>query len=162
VRRKDKEVTSPAWIEDVLKRAEWLELGLAGADGWPYVVPLNFGYTDNTVIFHGAKLGKKADMLRENPKVCFQVVVDAEVVRNEENPAAFSMKYKSVTGFGIASVIEDTAEKRSALKTLMRHYDGPLEPMPDGVVEETLVAKIEISEITGKVSNYPGPEGQNV
>lgn len=158
MRRKDKEVTSMAWIEEVLGRAGWLELGLAGADGWPYVVPLNFGYEKGAIILHGARLGKKAELLAENPRVCFQVAVDMEVVRNEENPANFSMKYKSVTGFGVARVVDGIEEKREALKTIMRHYDGPLGPMPDAMVENTLVVRIEISQMSGKVSGYPRPE----
>lgn len=158
MRRKDKQVTSKAWIEDVLQKAEWLELGLAGSDGWPYVVPLNFAYKDGYLILHGAAAGKKADMLAENPKVCFQAAVDTEVIRNETDPAQFSMKYRSVTGFGIAKTVGDIAEKREYLRELMYHYDGPVEPMPDTMLQKTLVIKIEIIEMTGKVSGYPKPE----
>lgn len=158
MRRKDKEVTSRIWMEEVLQKAEWLELGLAGSDGWPYVVPLNFGYEDGYLVLHGAALGKKAAMLAENPRVCFQVAVDTEVIRNEDNPAEFSMKYRSVTGFGLAQFLESVNDKREALKTLMRHYQGPLEPMPDTALERTMVIKVEISDMTGKISGYPKAE----
>lgn len=157
MRRKDKEVTSKTWMEEVLKKAEWLELGLSGGDGWPYVVPLNFGYGDGFLVLHGSGLGKKAEMLAENPRVCFQAVVGAEVIRNE-NPANFSMRYQSVSGSGLAQILEGREEKREALKTLMRHYDGPLEPLPDAVVDKTMVVKVKIIEKTGKVSGYPAPE----
>lgn len=158
MRRKDKQVTDVIWIEEVLQKAEWLELGLAGIDGWPYVVPMNFGYSDGCLILHGAMEGKRVRMLSENPNVCFQVVTDTEVVRNESNPAAFSMKYRSVTGFGTAQIIGKIEEKREALKVLMHHYDGPVEPMPDKMLENTFVVKVEISCMTGKNSGYPKPD----
>lgn len=158
MRRKDKEVTDVNWIEEVLQKAEWLELGLAGIDGWPYVVPMNFGYSDGSLILHGAMGGKRIRMLSENPKVCFQVVTDTEVVRNESDPSEFSMKYRSVTGFGIVQIIGKIEEKREALKMLMHHYDGPVEPMPNKMLERTLVVKVEISHMTGKNSGYPKPD----
>lgn len=158
MRRKDKEVTSRLWMEDVMRKAEWIELGLAGSDGWPYVVPLNFTFEDSCLILHGAALGRKADLLAENPKVCFQAAVDTEVVRNEADPSAFSMKYRSVTGFGTARIVRDIAEKRAALQAIMKHYDGPLEPMPDSMLEKTLVVKVDVTEMTGKISGYDKPE----
>lgn len=158
MRRKDKQVTSKVWIEEVLRKAEWLELGLAGSDGWPYIVPMNFAHKDNYLILHGALAGKRAALLAENPQVCFQVTIDAEVIRNETDPSEFSMKYRSVSGRGIAKIIEDTEQKREALKSLMYHYDGPTEPMPDAKLKNTLVVKVEITEITGKISGYPKPE----
>ena len=54
--------------------------------------------------------------------------------------------------------LEDIAEKREGLKVLMRHFDGPVEPMPDAMVARTAVIKIEITEMTGKNSGYPRPE----
>lgn len=97
-------------------------------------------------------------MLHENSKVCFQAITGTEVIRNEENPSAFSMKYRSVTGFGIAKVLEEEEEKREAMKELMRRYNGPLEPIPDTMLEKTLVVKVEITEMTGKISGYQKPE----
>lgn len=158
LRRKDKEVTSRGWMEEVLKEAEWLELGLAGKDGCPYVLPMNYGYESGFLYVHGAREGKKVDMLRENPKVCFQIVLGAEIQRDENDPSEFNMKYRSVTGFGEAEILEDIEEKRKALHILMHHYNGPTEPMPDAMLNGTLVVKISISEMTGKVNGYPKPE----
>lgn len=158
MRRKDKQVTSPEWIGEVLRKAEWLELGLAGSDGWPYIVPMNFVHKNGCLIMHGALAGKRADLLAENPRVCFQVAVDTEVVRDEAVPSDFSMKYRSVSGRGTAEIIEDIEQKREALKDLMRRYDGPTEPMPDEMLKKTLVVRVEIMEITGKISGYPKPE----
>lgn len=158
MRRKDKEVTSKEWMEQVLQDGVWFELAMSGAGGWPYVLPMNYGWGDGFLVIHGANEGKKIDMLKANPKVCFNVTVDEEVVRCEEDPSEFSMKYRSVTGYGVAHFLEDIAEKRDALHVLMRHYDGPTEPMPDGMLLAASVIKIEITEMTGKVNYYPKPE----
>jgi nitroimidazol reductase NimA-like FMN-containing flavoprotein (pyridoxamine 5'-phosphate oxidase superfamily) len=37
-----------------------------------YIVPVTYIYTDNAVVFHSFE-GKKLDMMRHNPEVCFEV-----------------------------------------------------------------------------------------
>ena len=41
MRRIDREVVSREWMTEVLEKGEWMELALAGKDGFPYIVPLN-------------------------------------------------------------------------------------------------------------------------
>ena len=158
MRRNDREVASHEWMLEVLDRGEWLELALVGKDGWPYIVPLNYGFGNDFIIIHCAKEGKKIDLLKENNKVAFNVAVDAEIVRNEEDPSKFSMKYKSVSGRGIAEFIEGNKEKREALEIMMEHYRGPKGPITEGILGVTAVVKIRITEMTGKVNRYPKPE----
>ena len=158
MRRKDKEVTSREWMEEVLREAEWFELAMTDQGGWPYVLPMNFGYEDGYVYVHGAREGKKVDVLRSNPKVCFQAVVGTEIIRDENDPSEFSMKYCSVTGLGEAQILSDRDEKRKALHVIMHHYDGPTEPMPDAMIGATLVVKIKVREMTGKVNGYAKPQ----
>ncbi len=77
---------SHEWMMEVLDRGEWIELAMAGKDGWPYTVPLNYGFGDDFIIIHCAKEGKKIDLLKENNKVAFNVTVDEEIIRNDEDP----------------------------------------------------------------------------
>ena len=158
MRRNDREVASHEWMAEVLDRGEWMELAMAGKDGWPYIVPLNYGFCDDFIIIHCAGEGKKIDLMKENNKVAFNVAVDAEVVRNEEDPTKFTMKYKSVSGRGIAEFIEDAKEKREALEIMMGHYRGPKGPITEEKLGVTAVIKIRITEMTGKVNRYPNPE----
>mgnify|MGYP002684248701 FL=1 len=157
MRRKDKEVTSREWMMEVLEKGIWMELAMSGKDGWPYVVPLNYGFGKDFIIVHGAREGKKIDLLRENDKVAFNVAIDTEVIRDENDPSEFSMKYRSVSGLGTAKFIEDAEEKREALKIIMEHYHGPKEPITEGMLKATAVIKISITEITGKINFYPKP-----
>ncbi len=142
---------------EVLEKGIWMELAMSGKDGWPYVVPLNYGFGKDFIIVHGAREGKKIDLLRENNKVAFNVAIDTEVIRDENDPSEFSMKYRSVSGLGTAKFIEDAEEKREALKIIMEHYHGPKEPITEGMLKATAVIKISITEITGKINFYPKP-----
>lgn len=153
MRRKDKEVTSREWMERTLDAGEWLTLAMRGTDGEPYAVPLNYGYCDGCIIVHGATEGTKISALKKYPRVCFSVVTETELVRSED-PSNFSEKYKSVIGRGDAEFIDDTAGKRKALSALMRHYNGPTEPMSDETLAHVAVIKIKITEMTGKISGY--------
>ena len=90
---------------EVLEKGIWMELAMSGKDGWPYVVPLNYGFGKDFIIVHGAREGKKIDLLRENNKVAFNVAIDTEVIRDENAPAEFSMKYRSGSGLGTAKFI---------------------------------------------------------
>ena len=142
---------------EVLEKGIWMELAMSGKDGWPYVGPLNYGFGKDFIIVHGAREGKKIDLLRENDKVAFNVAIDTEVIRDENDPSEFSMKYRSVSGLGTAKFIEDAEEKREALKIIMEHYHGPKEPITEGMLKATAVIKISITEITGKINFYPKP-----
>ena len=50
---------------------------MTGTDGWPYVIPMNFGYTWDedglTLYFHGGVKGKKIDSLGADPRICFEL-----------------------------------------------------------------------------------------
>ena len=155
MRNKNKEVTDRKWMEDILKRGRMLHLGMAGADGLPYVIPIGYGYKDNALYMHGAPLGRKNDILAVNPRVCFQVTLDAEVQPGDVG-SKFTMKYRSVTGFGTVHSLTDPRERNAALKILMDHYDGPHTDFPedDEVHKKLWVARLDIDSMTGKKSVY--------
>ena len=155
VRRKEKEVTDRDWMEDILKRGRFMHLGMTGADGLPYVVPLGYGYGDGTIYMHGAREGRKNDILAVNPRVCFQVTLDAEVKPGDVG-AQFTMKYRSVTGFGVVRALTDPRERNAALKIIMDHYGGPHTDFPEEseIHKKLWVARLDIENMTGKKSVY--------
>ena len=158
VRRKEKEVTDRTWMEDILKRGRFMHLAMAGADGWPYVVPIGYGYGGGAIYMHGAPEGRKNDILAANPRVCFQVTLDAEVQPSDVG-ANFTMKYRSVTGFGVVHALTDPRERNAALKILMEHYGygGHHADLPDTAEahKKLWVARLDIESMTGKKSVYP-------
>jgi nitroimidazol reductase NimA-like FMN-containing flavoprotein (pyridoxamine 5'-phosphate oxidase superfamily) len=151
MRRKDKEIKDPEEIVAILRQAPVCRLGLCCEDV-PYVVPLNFGYRDGSLYLHSARQGKKIDMIHANPRVCFEIDVDAEVIRADQ-PCDWGMKFASVIGFGTASILEDTEEKKRGLDAIMEHYlSKPTQSYPDSILEHTAVIRVQVEEMTGKRS----------
>jgi nitroimidazol reductase NimA-like FMN-containing flavoprotein (pyridoxamine 5'-phosphate oxidase superfamily) len=151
MRRKEKEIRDPEEIATILKKSPVLRLGLCCEDV-PYVVPLNFGYRDGCLYLHSAKQGKKLDMIRANPRVCFETDMDVEVIRADQ-PCDWGARFASVIGFGTASILEDPEERKSGLDAIMEHYSSqPTQPYPDSLLQHTAVIRVRIEEMTGKRS----------
>ena len=70
MRRKDRAVTDFQKIVQIIDECEILRLGLADGE-YPYIVPVNFGYTveGEQICFyiHGAQAGRKYELLRSHP-----------------------------------------------------------------------------------------------
>jgi nitroimidazol reductase NimA-like FMN-containing flavoprotein (pyridoxamine 5'-phosphate oxidase superfamily) len=151
MRRKDKEIQDRREIVGILEKAAVCRLGLC-SDDVPYVVPLNFGYRDGCLYLHSSKQGRKMDMIRANPRVCFEVDIDTEVITSDQ-PCEWGMKYASVIGFGTASILETPEEKKRGLDAILAHYSPqPLQPYSEAIFEHTAVIKVQIEEMTGKRS----------
>jgi len=148
MRRSDREITDEAQIEAILRQAMVCRLAMCD-DGWPYVVPLNFGYQAKRLFFHTAGEGRKLDVLKHNDRVCFEVESGYEIVESSE-ACGWSMRFASVIGFGRASRVEDPAEKRTALDIIMRHYSSRSYTYPDDILAKTAIIRIDIESMTGK------------
>lgn len=72
----EREVTEIELIEAMLNQFHHVNLGLHDTDGYPYVVPVNFGFEiieDKLYVYtHFMKKGHKLDLMRNNPKVCLE------------------------------------------------------------------------------------------
>ncbi len=152
MRRAEREIKDREVIEEILGRATVCRLGLC-RDGVPYVVPLNFGYERNCLYFHSAPEGRKIETIKANPNVCFEVDVDQEMVPGEI-PCGWTVRYRSVIGFGQARLLGEIAEKKRALDVILGHYaQGPFE-YPQGAIDQVAVVEVQIESLTGKQSGY--------
>ncbi len=152
MRRKEKEITDRTKIEAILKRGKMCRVAFFDEE-FPYMVPLSFGFDGKAIWFHGFNGGKKMECLRKNPKVCFEVEEDVEIVENPD-PCEWSVKYRSVVGFGTASVIEDPTEKRTGLNIIVNQFAGHEIPFPDQAMAAVAVVRIDISSMTGRRNGY--------
>ncbi len=151
MRRKDKEIKALEEIVEIIEKAPVLRLGLC-KDDVPYVVPMNFGYRDGCLYVHCAREGRKMDMIRANPRVCFEIDTDLEVIRAEQ-PCDWGMRFASVIGFGTASVLEAPEDRRNGLDAIMEHYGcGPWQPYSESILKHTAVIRVQVEEMTGKRS----------
>ncbi len=58
MRRKDKEITDPKIISEILDLSEICRLGMVD-DGRAYIVPVNYAHKDGAIYIHSAMHGKK-------------------------------------------------------------------------------------------------------
>ena len=82
------------------------------------MVPVNFGYAKGCIYVHSSLKGRKMDILRDHPRVCFEVDLEVEVVTGER-PCDYTTNYKSVIGFGQAKLLEDDEAKLEGLRAIM-------------------------------------------
>jgi len=152
MRRKEKEIRDKAEIESIIREAIVCRLAMSDNDV-PYIVPMNFGYADDTLYFHSALKGRKIDILRRNNRVCFEFDTDGEIERGEK-ACDWGIHYKSVIGFGTASLVEDPDAKRQALDIIMSQYANGKETFqyPDTKLKGTAIIRVEIDGMTGKRS----------
>lgn len=72
----EREVFDPVLIEEMLKYFKHVNLGMNDEDGYPYIVPVNYGFEIRTgqliVYTHFMKKGKKVELLRKDPRVCLE------------------------------------------------------------------------------------------
>ena len=137
-------------VEDILKRQVTGRLGCCARD-MVYVVPINYIYKDGTIYTHSGP-GKKIEMMRENPNVCFEV---------DEIESIF--RWKSVIAWGRFEEITDIDEKQQVMQGII-HRIMPLADQPAnhpshgitaneydiGTTVELIVYKIKITKKTGK------------
>ena len=156
--KRERQITDEKQIRGILDTAKILHLGLA-VDNEPYVVPMNYGYTmeDGKLVLylHSAVRGKKLDMIRENPRVFFEM--DCDLVPFEGKvPCQYGIAYSSLMGRGTARIIEDVEEKKKAMSILMKTQTEKDFLFEDRLVSIVAVIRIDVAEYTAK--HRPLPE----
>ena len=127
MRRKKEEITDDAAISAILRKARVGRLATLGADGYPYIVPVNYVYLGESIYFHCAREGEKLDNIRRHARVCFEV--DAPLAYldtgydKEMPPCEVGQFYQCVVIRGRAEIVEDIAEKVGALNALMASHE---------------------------------------
>ncbi len=156
--RRERQVTDINEIIKILDKSKVVHLGMVDGDE-PYVVPMNYGYTMEdgklTLYLHGAKRGRKLDVMRANPKVFFEMCCDI-VPFEGEVACKYGITYASLMGRGIAEIVEDVEEKKFALSALMKTQTGKDFEFEDKMTTIVSIIKITALEYTAK--HRPGPK----
>jgi nitroimidazol reductase NimA-like FMN-containing flavoprotein (pyridoxamine 5'-phosphate oxidase superfamily) len=153
MRRAEREIVDRKAQEAVLDAAPVLRLGLLdGAE--PYIVPLNFVRLGSSLFFHSAPEGRKIDLIRARPRVCFEAEGECRVEVGE-TPCDCTTRYKSVIGWGTASFVERAEEKSVALAALNRKFGAKEGPFPQAMLSRVAVIRIDIDRMTGKANLRP-------
>ncbi len=149
-------ITDPAEIEDIIRQAEVCYVGIVDENNKPYVLPMNFGFENNTFYFHTALTGKKLKVWRNQPEVCISLDIMRKLHYQSESVAcSFSMKYKSILAYAILEEITDMDEKKKGLNIIMRQYTGKDQyKYSEPAVNNVLVFKAKCHYISAHNKGY--------
>ncbi len=153
MRRKDREVTDPDKIGEIIDSCTCCRIGF-NDNGQVYIVPLNFGYRkkENRYVFyfHGAKEGRKIGLIRQNPQVGFEMDTNYRLHR-ADTACGHSAGFQSVIGNGTVHIVEDADEKKMGLLAVMEHNTGRSDwEFNEKMVEGVCVFKLEAETLSCK------------
>lgn len=155
--RRERQITDPATVCHILDMSKIVHVGMVDGD-MPYVVPMNYGYTLEgeklTLYLHGARRGRKLDILRAAPKVFFEMECDVQPFTGAV-ACKYGMVYKSLMGWGKAVIVEDVAEKQRSLTLLMQTQTGEDFSFTERLAEAVGVIRIDVEGYTAKHRPMP-------
>lgn len=135
----------PEESRKLLSEQSLARLGCVLPGGEPYVVPVNYLFSDEFIFIHSLP-GLKVEALRRNPKACVQV----DSIRNFFN-------WRSVIVFGEFEEILDPEERAEFLRRLAAHFQKltPVEAVTSGgggrgdAAAEMVLFRLRIKHISG-------------
>lgn len=152
MRRRDREITDPGEIVDVIRAGQVCRVAVCCEDG-PYVVPMSFGLAEGCLYLHSAGEGLKLDALMADPRVCVEFEADVELLP-AGSPCGIGFRYRSALVFGTARFVTDRAEKQRGLDIIVDQYDREAAPVPDAALDGVTVIRVEIQRMTGKKAHW--------
>ena len=149
--RRSPQALSPEEITDLLKKETRGVLSVQGDDGYPYGVPINHYYDEETnrLYFHGANFGHRVDAVKKDPKVSYCVF--GQEYQKEGDWARY---VKSVIIFGKAVLIDDQDEVIKWSRALCDKFPCPQEYIDTEIEKDaprTLVIAVDIEGMNGKL-----------
>lgn len=152
MRRKDREITDLAEVQDIVCRCRVMHVGLVDG-GMPYIVPMNFGALWDgeqlTLYAHSATAGRKMELIRQAPPVFIQMDCDGELVTGT-SACTYGYRYKSLMGLGRAEEVTDPDEMRSGMVALMRQQTGRDFTFSQEELTSVAVLRITLTEWSAK------------
>ena len=138
-------------INALLTQAQVGHLATISDDGFPYVTPVHFAYSQGRIYIHGLSKGKKVGNIERNNKVCFEIMNFEKFLLDSE-PCDVNTVYQSVIIHGEASLISDTDKKIEALDAIVEKYVPDLagKAFASNMLTGTGIIKIDVKACTGK------------
>lgn len=150
--RSDREITDRVAQLAIIDACDVCRVALNGDDGYPYIIPLNFGVDvegDQVYLyFHSARRGKKLDLIQQDARATFEMDCDHEFIFYDKRMSC-TMGYRSVVGRGIVEILPED-EKKRGLDILMRHYHAEDFPYSEKLIPVTTVWRLKVENMTGK------------
>jgi nitroimidazol reductase NimA-like FMN-containing flavoprotein (pyridoxamine 5'-phosphate oxidase superfamily) len=145
-------------IDAILDEALIAHLGIADADGQPFVIPTLHARSGDVVYCHGSTASRTLRALAGGAQVCLTVtLLDGLVLAR--SAMHHSANYRSVMLIGEARSVEDPDDKRAALEAVVEHIVPgrwrEVRQPTDNELKATSVLAIPINEASAKVRNGP-------
>ena len=143
MRRTDKEILDPNERIVPLRETQYITLALCTGNE-PYLVTVSHGFDEeaNCLYFHCAQEGKKIDILKANPLVWGQALIDLGYQQGRCDHLYYTTQFR-----GRVTFLDDAAEKTHAIKVMVQH----IEANPDAIIAQQVkpssVAKVRIGKI---------------
>lgn len=148
---KNRVLENPRDILDVIQNCDVCYVSMVDQENKPYVIPMNFGIMENTVLLHSSKQGKKIQILKDKPDVCIVFSTDHQLSWQNENVAcSWSMKYRSVLAYGKVEFVDDLTEKEAILHQFMKNYSPKDFKYSKPSLVEVQVIKVPIDKFEGR------------
>jgi nitroimidazol reductase NimA-like FMN-containing flavoprotein (pyridoxamine 5'-phosphate oxidase superfamily) len=153
IREPQRAVYDRAAIYAILDEAFICHVGFS-ADAQTYVIPTMFARVGDSLYFHGSAASRMLRNLSNGLSVCITVTLTDGLVlaRSVFN---HSMNYRSVVALGTAQLIDDPAEKLTALhafteKILPGRWNDARQPN-EKELKATSILKLPLTEVSAKV-----------
>jgi nitroimidazol reductase NimA-like FMN-containing flavoprotein (pyridoxamine 5'-phosphate oxidase superfamily) len=150
--------------EGVLSRGYAGRLATTGADGWPYVVPLLYVWTDRTVYVHNSHAaGHLSRNIDGDGRACFLVDEPGSVYGYGRFQCDTALSYCSVMVFGSVERVSSHERKTAFCDELMRKYGSAIEGRPANVyprLDHISVYALRSERISGKEITLPAVSAQ--
>ncbi len=151
--RRMKQAVSREECIELLKTERRGVLSVVGDNGYPYGVPINHYYDEETgqLYFHGGKIGHRVDAVKGCNKVCY-TVFDKGCLK----PGDWALNVKSVIIFGRISIVEDEARAIDLCRRLSYKFTDDENYINDEIekcAKATLVMELTVEHMTGKLVN---------
>ncbi len=148
--RRARQALNEADTRAILKEGITAVLALAGEDGYPYALPVNYVFDGAAVYFHCARSGYKLECIARCDKASMCVVAQDTVL-----PEKFTTLYKSAIAFGRIAVVSDKEEMRRAAYLLAKKYcpdetDVRIADETDKFFPELCILKLSVEHLSGK------------
>ena len=144
-------------VNQILDEAFLCHVGFV-VEGQPFVIPTSYGRDGDMLYIHGSAASRMLRNLDRGIHVCITVtLLDGLVLaRSIFN---HSMNYRSVVILGMATLVDDPAEKLAALRALSEHilpqrWDDSRFPN-EKELKATSVLRLPITEFSAKVRVGP-------
>lgn len=128
-------------------------LSMLGDGGYPYGVPINHYYDEETgrLYFHGGRIGHRVDAVKACDKVCY-TVFDKGFLKEGD----WALNVTSVIIFGRMRLVTDEARAIDLCRRLSHRFtqdEAYIEDEIERCARATLVMELTVEHMTGKLVN---------